>query len=662
VRSLVLDLAVDPGAAVRLADRLPAVAERLRLDDLRRLGPMGVIRTLRGSRFDRCVVIVNDLRAQRRWLSVTFLALVARAHERELMDPSGRTRLLTWASAVTREIPFVARRTLTAARIRRRVRRQVRRLTVAPPRRSVDPKRIVFTRADLSPKLEAGGSLAHIHGVIDGFERLGRPVTFVTPGPVRGLDEDGARVRCVPLDERHRLLPELAYLGYNLDLLPRAIEIASGSRAELVYHRHALGSYAAAAAAQACGLPLVIEYNGPEVWIRENWGDGLAHRGLFEEIERRALRAADLVVAVSEPLREHLRRAGVQGDRILVNPNGVDAERFDPERFRSRREEIRKRLGIDPEGLLVGFVGTFGPWHGAEVLAEAIPRVPTRWSQRMRFLFIGDGSTRARCEAILHEAGVHSRAIFAGLVPQEDTPELLAACDLCVSPHVPNEDGSPFFGSPTKLFEYLASGRAVVASDLGQIGEVLEHDRNAWLVPPGDPGLLTDALVRLAYHQRHGIVAHRRALVINLVDRFRVPQQTMDGFLQVDAGAIAHRLARIDTLHYRELVTVSPHQPGEANQYLLALGGVQAAPAAVVEGFARLFYREVDILRVTGGYFSNGLAGRRVDRWEGLSRLRGLKPAVDEGVARQAEVSRDGLVFGVGEYLGHCPLPSLSSA
>jgi glycosyltransferase involved in cell wall biosynthesis len=83
-------------------------------------------------------------------------------------------------------------------------------------------------------------------------------------------------------------------------------------------------------------------------------------------------------------------------------------------------------------------------------------------------------------------------------VPQAETPELLAACDLCVSPHVPNEDGSPFFGSPTKLFEYLASGRAVIASDLGQIGEVLEHDRNAWLVPPGDAVALADALVRLA--------------------------------------------------------------------------------------------------------------------------------------------------------------------
>jgi glycosyltransferase involved in cell wall biosynthesis len=62
----------------------------------------------------------------------------------------------------------------------------------------------------------------------------------------------------------------------------------------------------------------------------------------------------------------------------------------------------------------------------------------------------------------------------------------LAACDLLASPHVPNPDGTPFFGSPTKLFEYMAMGKGIIASDLDQIGEVLEHDQTAWMVQPGD--------------------------------------------------------------------------------------------------------------------------------------------------------------------------------
>ena len=62
----------------------------------------------------------------------------------------------------------------------------------------------------------------------------------------------------------------------------------------------------------------------------------------------------------------------------------------------------------------------------------------------------------------------------------------MAACDLLASPHVPNSDGTPFFGSPTKLFEYMAMGKGIIASDLDQIGEVLEHDHTAWMVKPGD--------------------------------------------------------------------------------------------------------------------------------------------------------------------------------
>lgn len=70
----------------------------------------------------------------------------------------------------------------------------------------------------------------------------------------------------------------------------------------------------------------------------------------------------------------------------------------------------------------------------------------------------------------------------------------MAACDVLVSPHVPNPDGTPFFGSPTKLFEYMAMGKGIVASDLDQIGEILEHGQTAWMVKPGDVESLAEGL------------------------------------------------------------------------------------------------------------------------------------------------------------------------
>jgi len=74
---------------------------------------------------------------------------------------------------------------------------------------------------------------------------------------------------------------------------------------------------------------------------------------------------------------------------------------------------------------------------------------------------------------------------------------LLDACDILVAPHVPLADGSEFFGSPTKIFEYMAMGKGIVASRLGQIGEVLVDEETALLVEPGNVEELRAALVRL---------------------------------------------------------------------------------------------------------------------------------------------------------------------
>ena len=111
---------------------------------------------------------------------------------------------------------------------------------------------------------------------------------------------------------------------------------------------------------------------------------------------------------------------------------------------------------------------------------------------------VGDGSRSPVVRSIVEEARLIDRVVFTGLVPQEEGPAHMAACDVLVAPHVPNPDGSAFFGSPTKLFEYLAMGRAVVASDLDQLGDVITDNVNGLLVPPGDPGRLAEAMARLA--------------------------------------------------------------------------------------------------------------------------------------------------------------------
>jgi glycosyltransferase involved in cell wall biosynthesis len=214
-------------------------------------------------------------------------------------------------------------------------------------------------------------------------------------------------------------------------------------------------------------------------------------------------------VVVSDVLRDGLMARGLEPGRVLVQPNGVDPERYRPD---VDGRPVRRRHGLEGR-TVVGFVGTFGMWHGAPVLARAARRV-LRDRPEARFLFVGDGRDRAECESIL--AGYGERVVFTGLVPQDQGPAHLAAMDILAAPHVDNPDGTRFFGSPTKLFEYMAMGRAIVASRLEQIGEVLADGRTAVMVPPGDEEALAAAIVELfddpARRAALGVAARRRAL------------------------------------------------------------------------------------------------------------------------------------------------------
>src|SRR5206468_4708183 len=99
--------------------------------------------------------------------------------------------------------------------------------------------------------------------------------------------------------------------------------------------------------------------------------------------------------------------------------------------------------------------------------------------------------------------------------PQRDAPAYLAASDVLVSPHVPNTDGTRFFGSPTKLFEYMSMGKGIVASDLEQLGEVLRDSLRVGELPTAGPA---PSATQLAVLSRPGSVEDLMEGIAFLVD------------------------------------------------------------------------------------------------------------------------------------------------
>jgi glycosyltransferase involved in cell wall biosynthesis len=363
-------------------------------------------------------------------------------------------------------------------------------------RRRLDPEgRPLYLRTDLVFGLHCGGSVAHVAGVLNNLDRFTKSPVFVTTEelPTVRADVETWRIRPEP---RFRDFRGIRLLHANRACAAAAERASAGKRLAFVYQRYSPYNYAGLRLACAKGVPFVLEYNGSEVWIARHWGRRLNYESLAADIELHNLRGADLVVVVSQPLRQELTERGIDPTKILVNPNGVDPDRYCPD---VPGAGVRERYGLMGK-TVIGFIGTFELWHGAEVLAEAYGRLlgahPDYW-ERVRLLLIGDGTRMPGVKATLRRHGVTPLAVLTGRIRQEEGPEHLAACDVLVSPHVPNPDGSPFFGSPTKLFEYMAMGRAIVASALGQIGEILEHDRTAWMVPPGDAEGLAQGLRRL---------------------------------------------------------------------------------------------------------------------------------------------------------------------
>jgi len=353
----------------------------------------------------------------------------------------------------------------------------------------------LYLRADPVFGIRSGGSVGHIAGVLNQLNALLGEVRFFTTELIPTVDS-AIDTTVIQPGQRYADMPEVRSLLFGKPMAERVVADWQDAPPRFIYQRYAANNITGLLLARHFNVPLVIEYNGSEVWINRHWGKALQNEELALRMERLNLLGADLVVVVSQPLADQLLEMGIPTERILVNPNGVDPQRYRPG---INCDEVRDALELRGQQV-IGFIGTFGPWHGAEMLAEAaahLLQAHPELRERLVFLLIGDGQTMPRVREIVEKQGIGASCRFTGLVPQEDGPVYMAACDILVSPHVPNPDGTPFFGSPTKLFEYLAMGKPVIASELDQIAQLLTHEHDAVLVPPGDIAALADAILAL---------------------------------------------------------------------------------------------------------------------------------------------------------------------
>jgi glycosyltransferase involved in cell wall biosynthesis len=261
----------------------------------------------------------------------------------------------------------------------------------------------------------------------------------------------------------------------------------------LCHEHNGMFSIGAALACRRANIPYVLTVSADPFVERALMGRPL--RGIHGAVAAReaqfTYRLARKIICVSEPARRNLiEKWQVDPAKVAVLPNGVDTELFRPvEDGAAVREQFN--LGRGP---VVAFVGAFHPWHGLDGLIDSFAPV-VRQMPEARLLLVGDGRARPQVDRKIKEHRLEPAVAVTGLVAQQRVPEFLAAADVAVLPYprLPQE----LWFSPLKLYEYMAAGKAIVASRSGQIAEVIADGQDGLLVEPGDVNELSGVLLRL---------------------------------------------------------------------------------------------------------------------------------------------------------------------
>lgn len=220
-------------------------------------------------------------------------------------------------------------------------------------------------------------------------------------------------------------------------------------------------------------LNLFIIYEAHEIFSLKN-------KKLYK-VERNLLNTSDLIICITERLKkEILTIFQIDSQKIHVIPNAI---RDDWLNIKNEKEEY------------IFYAGSLKKWKGVDILIKAMKYLPEE-----KLLIVGNGEEFNHLQNIVKEENLQDRIKFLGYVPHAEIPKFLSKAKIFVLPNV--EEDASVFTSPLKLFEYMAVGKPIVASDIPNFREILKHEENAYLVKPKDPVVLAESIKKVLYDEK----------------------------------------------------------------------------------------------------------------------------------------------------------------
>jgi glycosyltransferase involved in cell wall biosynthesis len=336
----------------------------------------------------------------------------------------------------------------------------------------------------------AGVEGVHIGQIVKHLRQLGNDVQIFSPvgeyveilNPKKSTANErtstGAGLAARVGKRLPEFLFELAEIAYSLVSAVQALWRFRNERFDAIYERYAIFGFVGLVLSTVWRVPLVLEVNytsqSPLVRQRSRWLQPLA-----KLVDGWLYRRAHGLLPVSSFLRDELiRDFGVQPQRVTVVPNAADPAEFDPD---------AQHVETTADTQVIGFVGGFYPWHGVDLLLDAFsliaPRLP-----RARLLLIGDGPMRPAIEAKAQTLGIAERVTLPGKIAHADLSKAVASFCVGVMPD------SNEYGSPMKIFEYMAMRKPVIVPDYGPLRDAVTDGVEGLFFPPRRVDALAECL------------------------------------------------------------------------------------------------------------------------------------------------------------------------
>ena len=264
---------------------------------------------------------------------------------------------------------------------------------------------------------------------------------------------------------------------------------------DLIHERFNLLALGGAWASRKLGIPFVLEVNAD--LLEQRRFKGIQERGLrlFFSIwaTRVCFKTAAQIICISPRLKEHLHtKWNVDESKLTVLPCAADVEAFNPNH---NSVTVRKSLALTTEPVVM-WIGGFYPWHDLSLLLESFALIMQQHPDA-KLVLVGDGQTRSSVEDMITKNEMRHAVIMTGAVAHSQVPEMLSIADVAVVPSAPVPASQGGTGTPLKLFEYMAAGKAIVATAHIEAAEVIRDGYNGLLVDAGDINKFAEAILRL---------------------------------------------------------------------------------------------------------------------------------------------------------------------